>query len=92
MGRASNRKKVRRGLAAKGLSNPVVRKAVAITARGKVVSELKKATTDEQIEVLSEISQSKVGKALMKKAPKEMDKGIKELQKQGREVTVKELM
>ncbi len=91
MGRASNRKKARRELAAKGLSNPVIRKAIAVTSKSKVVEELNKATTDEQIEVLSGISQSKVGKALMKKAPKEMDKGIKELQKQGREVTVKEL-
>ena len=91
MGRASNRKKQRRELAAKGLSNPIIRKAVAISARGKVVNELQKATTDEQIEVLSSISPSKVGKALIKKAPKEMDKGIKELQKQGKRVTAEEL-
>jgi len=95
MGKASNRKKERRDLAVKGLSNPIGRKAVAIASRGKVISELKKATTEEQVEVLDSISPSKkvrkVGKALMKKAPKEMDIGVKNLLKQGKKVTVKEL-
>lgn len=91
MGRASNKKKQRRELVAKGLSNPVVRKAVALSSRGKVVSELQKANIEEQVEVLNTISPSKLGKALIQKAPSEMDKGIRKLQKESREITVNEL-
>ena len=91
MGKASNRKKEHRRLAALGLSNPVARKAVAVASRDAVISELKKASTEEQIEVLASVSPSKVGKAIMRKAPAEMDKGIKELQKKDVPVTVENL-
>ena len=91
MGKASNRKKEHRRLAAMGLSNPVARKAVAVASRDAVISELKKASTEEQIEVLASVSPSKVGKAIMRKAPAEMDKGIKELQKKDVPVTVENL-
>ena len=91
MGKASNRKKEHRRLAALGLSNPVARKAVAVASRDAVISELKKASTEEQIEVLASVSPSKVGKAIMRKAPAEMDKGIKELQKKDVPVTVDNL-
>ena len=91
MGKASNRKKEHRRLAALGLSNPVARKAVAVASRDAVISELKKASTEEQIEVLASVSPSKVGKAIMRKAPAEMDKGIRELQKKNVPVTVDNL-
>ena len=91
MGKASRRKKERREVAKSGLGNPIARKAVAIASRGAVIDELKKATTEEQIEVLGSVSPSKVGKALMRKAPREMDKGIRNLQKTDKKVTVKEL-
>ena len=81
MGRASNRKKARREAAAAGLSNPIVRKATALATHNKVVKELQSASTEEQLEVLGSISPSKVGKAIMKKAPGQMDKGIRKLQK-----------
>ena len=91
MGKASRRKKERREAMKSGLGNPIARKAVAIASRGAVIDELKKATTEEQIEVLGSVSPSKVGKALIQKAPREMDKSIRNLQKTGKKVTVKEL-
>jgi len=88
MGKSSNRKKERRESAVAGLSNPVARKVVAVASRGAVIGELKRASTEEQIEVLASVSPSKVGKAIMRKAPAEMDKGIKKLRREGKEVTV----
>ena len=88
MGKASNRKKERREVLATGLSNPITRRAVSIASRGAVIGELKKTSTEEQIEVLASISPSKVGKAIMRKAPAEMDKGIKKLRREGTPVTV----
>ena len=74
------------------LDNPVARKAVAFTSRGAVISELRKAETSDQIDVLnSQVASSrpdKLRKAIASKAPKEMDKGIKKLQKEGRVVSV----
>ena len=66
--------------------------AVKLASRGAVVDELGKATTEEQIEVLGSISPSKVGKAIMKKAPREMDKGIAKLRGMGKPVTVDNLL
>lgn len=88
MGKASRHKKDRKA----GLNNPIARKAVAIASRGAVINELKNATTEEQIKVLSSISPSKVGKAIMREALGEMDKGIRNLLSSGREVTVDELL
>jgi len=71
----------------------VSRKAVAIASRGAVVRELKQASTSDQIEVLNTtVSPSKLGKAIMSKAPKEMDKGIREFQKRGKKITVSSLL
>ncbi len=88
MGRASNRKKARRLV----LGNPIARKAVQVASRGAVISELQKASTSEQLEVLSSISPSKVGKTIMAKAPKEMDKGIRDFIRQGKGLTVDRLL
>ncbi len=74
------------------MGNPVARTAVKIAARGGVISKLQAASTEEQIETLGvTVSASKLGKALMRKAPGEMDKGISRILREGREPTVKEL-
>lgn len=89
MGRR-NRERIERIQA--GLENPIARTAVKIAARSGVVAELKKASTDDQVEVLSTtVDATRLGRALMKEAPGEMDKGIRKLQKEGRPVTVDEL-
>lgn len=89
MGKASNRKKSRR----ERLDSPLARTAVKIAARGGVVSKLQAASTEDQIETLgATVSASKLGKALMRKAPGEMDKGIKAFRKLGKPVTVKNLL
>src|SRR3972149_3242574 len=89
------RERIRAGtetsIAAGVLDNLVARKAVALASRGTVIAELQKAETSEQIDVLSSISPSKVGKAIRRKAPSEMDKGIRTLQKQGKLVTINAL-
>ena len=77
------------------LSNSLTRTAVKLASRGKVVETLKQASTPEQVEVLNSLPSSKMGKvgrAIMKKAPSEMDKGIKRLQGWGQTVTVEALM
>ncbi len=77
------------------LNNPIGRKALALASRGKVIDELNKASTEDQIEALSGTvagrNPSKLAKAIMDKAPEEMDKGIKKLQREGREVTAESL-
>lgn len=74
------------------LSNPVSRKAVALSSRGAVINELRKAETSEQIDILnSQVASANPGKlrkAIASKAPREMDKGIKKLQKDGKVVSV----
>lgn len=79
-------------ISAKALDNPVARKAVAFASRGAVVAELRKAEISDQIDVLnSQVVSSrpdKLRKAMASKAPKEMDKGIKRLQKEGKNVSV----
>jgi len=80
------------------LRNPVSRKLAAFASRKGVVEELSKGTTGEQINRLNELSGSgslpdrKLKEAIMKKAPKEMDKGIKKFQKQGKSVSVNSLL
>jgi hypothetical protein len=74
------------------LNNPVVRKAIAFASRGAVISELRKAETSDQIDVLNgqvaSTHPDKLRKAIAGKAPGEMDKGIRKLQKEGKDVTV----
>jgi hypothetical protein len=57
-----------------------------------VIDELRKAETSDQIDVLnSQVAStkpSKLRKAITSKAPSEMDKGIKKLQKEGKAVSV----
>ena len=91
MGKASRIKRERREGLASGLNNPIARTAVKVASRSAVLRELSQASTEDNIEVLSRVSLTKVGKALIKKAPHEMDKGIRRLQREGKEVTVKEL-
>lgn len=74
------------------LNNPVARKAVTFASHGAVIDELRKAGTSDQIDVLnSQVASArpdKLRKAIAGKAPKEMDKGIKKLQKEGKTVSV----
>jgi len=77
------------------LGNPVSRKAVALASRRDVVKTLEQASTEEQIETLNNTvagqRPNKLRQALMKKAPKEMDKAIREFQKSGKPITVESL-
>ena len=79
-------------ISAKALDNPVARKAIAFASRGAVINELRKAETSDQIDVLnSQVASSrpdKLRKAITSKAPKEMDEGIKKLQKEGKPISV----
>ena len=82
----------------RNLGNPIVRKAVAFASRKGVVEELSRGTTGEQVSRLEELRGSgtlpdrKLKEAIMRKAPKEMDKGIAKFQKQGKEITVHNLL
>jgi hypothetical protein len=76
----------------RGLNNPIARTAVKLASRGKVIETLSAASTEEQIEVLGSISPTKVGKAIMRKAPKEMDAGIAKFRKLGKKITVDALL
>ncbi len=82
-------------ISAKVLDNPIARKAVAFASRGVVVDELRKADISNQIDVLnSQVASSrpdKLRKAIASKVPKEMDKGIKRLQREGKVVSVDSL-
>ena len=74
--------------------NPVGRAVLKKASHGGVVKELSQGTTEDQIGKLDsirgtgELPGGDLAKAIKKKAPKEMDKGIKKLQKEGKEVTV----
>ena len=87
-----HRKKVASRNERMGLGNPIARKMVAAASRQGVVNELRKASTEDQIDVLNRTvagqHPSKLREAIQKKAPGEMDKGIKKLRKEGKEVTV----
>ncbi len=90
--RREQRERIQRGdeqhFAAPALRNPIARKAVVIASHGAVVQRLKEASLGEQIEVLGSVSPSKVGGVIMRKAPAETDRGIRNFQKQGKKVTV----
>ena len=81
-----------KSIAARLLGSPVARKAVALASKRSVIDELRKAETSDQIDVLNSrvatTRPDKLRKALISKAPKEMDKGIRELQREGKDVTV----
>jgi len=74
------------------LDNPVARKAVALASRGDVIKTLEQASTEDQIDALNSTvagqRPDKLRQALMKKAPKEMDKAIRDFQKMGKAVNV----
>ena len=106
MGKASREKRERRERAALGitedvrqkLANPVSRAAIKVASHKSVVEELSAGTVDQQTQRLNTLvgegtlSASKLAQAIMKKAPAEMDKGIKKLQRQGQRVTVEALL
>ena len=77
--------------------NPVARKVIALRARSGVIEELSKGTVDDQCNRLSHtvgtgtLPPSKLKAALMNKAPKEMDKAIREFKKKGKPITVETL-
>ena len=78
-------------IAKKALDNPILRRAIAFVSRSDIVDKLRKASTTEQIEVLDNVvgqKPSKLHKAIVSKAPKEMDKAIEKFQKQGKAITV----
>lgn len=79
-------------LTTKTLDNPLARRAVALASRGAVIDKLRKAETVDQIDVLNrQVASSRPDKlrnAIASKAPGEMDKGIKKLQKEGKVVSV----
>lgn len=72
------------------------RTGIKLFSRKKVLETLKNAPTEEQIEALDNTAgkdePSKLKRAIMLKAAKEMDKGIKKFKKQGKEVTVDGLL
>ena len=71
------------------------RAAIKLATRGSVVGTLKDASTADQIEALDSTvganKPSKLRKAIIRKAPREMDKAIKDFQKEGKPVTVDSL-
>jgi len=75
-----------------GLENPIARQAVKVAAREGVIHELQQASTEDQIDALNRLvvgkDSGKLRDALMKNAPAEMDKGIRKMRKDGKEVTV----
>jgi hypothetical protein len=77
------------------LNNPLARGAVAVASRGKVIDELNRASTQDQIEALNgtvaSSNPNKLRRALESKAPGEMDKAIRKFQKEGKPVTVESL-
>ena len=82
---------------AKVAGNPVGRRVLATASRKGVVSELTKGSTEDVVRNADElvatgtVSDQVMRKAIMDKAPKEMDKGIRKFQKEGREITVDSL-
>jgi hypothetical protein len=75
-----------------GLESPIAKTVVKVASRSEVVSTLQNAELGDQIDALnSTVARDKPNKlrdAIIRKAPGEMDKGIKRLQKEGREVNV----
>lgn len=83
--------------ARKMASNPIGRQILRRASHKGVVDELSKGGVTDQIERLDsmagtgELPGGKLAKAIMRKAPKEMDKAIKMYKKQGKEITVDSL-
>lgn len=81
-----------------GMLKPFRNTVIKLAARGGVIRELSKGTTTEQIGKLDELGtvgalpNSKLRKAIMDKAPKEMDKAIRKYQKEGKKITVDSLL
>lgn len=79
------------------LYNPIARQAVAISSRGAVVKELSQGSTTDQVNRLDDLVGTgnlparRLKEALMKKAPKEMDKAIRDFRKKGKEISVDNL-
>ena len=80
-----------------GLENPIARAAVKLKTRGAVIEELSRGTVSDQTNRLNTLvgegalKPSRLKDAIMRKAPKEMDKAIKKFRKQGKEITVDSL-
>lgn len=91
MGKASRLKRERRESLAAKLQTPEGRQE----AHTKIVKELSKGSLDNQISKLSQIASThnrKVKESIMSNAPIEMDKGIARFKKQGRAITVDNLL
>jgi len=79
---------------AKVAGSRVGRKALGMVSRKGVVDQLTSGTTEEVVRNADElVTTGTVGDramkdAIMKKAPREMDKGIRKFQKGGKEITV----
>ncbi len=79
------------------LDNPLSRKVISFQSREAVVNELTKGSTEQVVSNLDELSKtgtvpdSKIRKSLMSKAPGEMDKAIRKLQREDKEITVDSL-
>jgi len=76
----------------------VGRKAISFASHGAVVNELSQGSVMEQTNRLNELvglgnlPSNKLKETIMKNAPKEMDKAIKKYKKQGRDITVDDLL
>lgn len=89
------------GSVAEKPGNPIARiarKAVSLASRREVVKELSKGSVSDQTGRLDELVGVGVlpvralRVAIMREAPKEMDKAIEKFRKQGKEVTVDSLL
>ena len=73
------------------------RKILAVTSRKGVIAELSKGSTTEQVGRLDDLvgtgnlPERKLKDAIMRKAPKEMDKVIRKFRGKGKEITVDSL-
>lgn len=78
-------------------SNPIGRQVLKRASHKGVVAELSKGGVTEQIDRLDslrgtgELPGDKLKKAIMRKAPGEMDKAIRKFRKRGEEITVDSL-
>ncbi len=85
-----------------GLETPiagrVAKRILSVASRRGVREELSKGTVSEQTNRLNQLvgegvlPESNLKTALMRKAPKEMDKAIKNYKKKGKEITVDSLL
>jgi hypothetical protein len=81
----------------KALDNPISRKIVATASRQRVISEMTKGSTQDVVSNLDEmvvtgnLASRKLKESLMRNAPKQMDKAIRDFQKQGKDVSVESL-